>query len=379
MLIDGAVAARSDSAREVGIFLSGGLDSAVVAASLRRQRPDQAVRLVSVGYDEAGREDERPFALRFGAAMGVPHEQVVVHCKRDVPDLMVDVAWLLDDPVQDPVTLPTLARARAAAAFARVILTGDGSDELWGGYARFDDAPRRLTDYWPRTAIFCPRELGLAGWPTTYLHGVDIPAPTADPLDRIIRIEMANRLRNYHLSRIDKLIMGSGVEPRCPFLDPDVVEAALSLTARLKRPACRAKGLLADAFCPDLPTWLVDRRKQPFSVPIRNWLVDGLAGFARDMLLPANTYTGALIDPRPLFARLGGPPEVAEPSAARLWSLLQLEVWHREVARPLGRRPLRDSYRSTAQWWTRTSCSVSGAHSPSSHLHGANAADACPT
>jgi asparagine synthase (glutamine-hydrolysing) len=205
-VIDDAVAARADGSCELGVFLSGGLDSAVVAASLRRQRPDQPLRLVSVGYDVAGTEDERPFALRLGAAMGARHDQVIVHGERDVPELMVDAARLLEDPVQDPVTLPTLALARVAATFTRVILTGDGSDELWGGYQRFSAPPVELTDYWPRTAIFRPEELGLAAWPLTYLDGVDLPAMLTDPLDRILRLEFANRLRNYHLSRIDKLV-----------------------------------------------------------------------------------------------------------------------------------------------------------------------------
>jgi asparagine synthase (glutamine-hydrolysing) len=336
-LIDRAVAARADESREVGVFLSGGLDSAVVAASLHRQRPDQAVRLLSAGYDVTGAEDERPFALRIGAEIGARHDQVIVG-ERAVPELMAHAARLLEEPVQDPVTVPTLALARAAAAFTRVVLTGDGTDELWGGYARFDAAPATLADYWPRAAIFRPDELGLAAWPASYLDGIDIPMQQ-DPLDRILRVEIANRLRNYHLSRIDKLIMGTGVEPRCPHLDPAVLEAALRLPARVKRSGSRPKGLLIDAYRADLPAWLLERRKQPFSVPVRRWLAGGLGEFARDLLLQANAFTRGLVDARPLFAQLAHPPDVADPAAARVWSLLHLEVWHQEVAVPLACRP----------------------------------------
>ena len=81
-------------------------------------------------------------------------------------------------------------------------------------------------------------------------------------------LEVANRLRNYHLARVDKLTMGVGLEPRCPFLDVNVVELGLRLPASLKRPDGRPKGLLADAFAADLPDWLVARRKQPFTVPV---------------------------------------------------------------------------------------------------------------
>ena len=339
-VIDSAVAARADGARELGVFLSGGLDSAVVAASLRRQLPDQPLRLVSAGYNVPGKEDERPFALRLGTALSARHDQVIVSGERDVPGLVADAVRLLEDPVQDPVIVPTLALARAAAQFTRVVLTGDGSDELWGGYQRFSAPPAELVDYLPRTAIFRPEELGLVDWPSTYLDDIEIPATWMDPLDRILRLEVANRLRNYHLSRIDKLIMGCGVEARCPYLDPAVIGTALSLPARLKCPAGKPKALLTEAYRSDLPNWLAARKKQPFSVPIRRWLTGELAQFVRDLLIAANTFTGAIVDVRPLFVQLEGPLEMAETAAARLWALLLLEVWHREVARPLGRPPV---------------------------------------
>ena len=330
--VDGAVAARGWSGSEVGVFLSGGLDSSIVASSFCRQLPDRKVRFLSVGYDMPGWEDERAQARALAATLDRPHEEIVLHAA-EVPRLLAEVALATEDPVQDPVLVPTLRLARAAVGFTKVVLTGDGSDELWGGYARFDDVPETLDDYLPRTTIFRPEELGLPGPPASYLDGLTAPPAGLPPLDRILRLEVSNRLRNYHLSRLDKLTMAVGLEARCPFLDIEAATFALRIAAARKRPAGRPKGLLADAFAADLPGWLLRRRKQPFSVPIGAWLSGPLRGFARDTLLAQGAFIRGLIDPHPVLDRLDAAGADEAALAARIWSLLQLEVWY-DVVRP---------------------------------------------
>lgn len=332
--ISAAVKARARADGEVGLFLSGGLDSGIVAASLRRQCPEQRVRLFFIGYDEAGIEDERPKARRLAKLLDCPAEDLQLPAQ-DVPRLLRDVARITEDPIQDPVTLPTLALARAAARHTKVVLTGDGSDEIWGGYTRFDNLPTPLEKYLPRTAIFQPAELGLHDFPPSYFDGIAMPSAQLAPLDRVLRLEVANRLRNYHLSRVDKLTMHAGLEARCPFLDVRVVSLGLSLSSERKRPGGRPKGLLAASFQHLLPDWLLQRPKQPFSVPVRAWLAGGLREFATDTLLAPNALTRGLFDAQPLLSNLDTDDHAADARAAKIWSLLQLEVWHSEFASPL--------------------------------------------
>jgi len=131
--------------------------------------------------------------------------------------------------------------------------------------------------------------------------------------------------------------MASALEARSPFLDLKVSRYAESLTATEKRPENRAKGLLVDAFRPLLPQWLLDRKKQPFTVPIETWLEGPLRDFARD-ILGTTAFVRDLANPDPLFTKLSV-PETATPAAQRLWSLLHLEIWNREFARQMEKTP----------------------------------------
>ncbi|GAB0117958.1 asparagine synthetase B family protein [Acidisoma sp. 7E03] len=323
--LDAAIAARATDHFPNAVLLSGGADSSIVAASFARQRPDLPMRTFSIGYDVPGSEDETGYARRMAEHLGVAHEIVPLHAAQ-LPDLFRDAARLTEDPIADPVTLPTLLLARRVAQTTKVALSGDGSDEFWGGYARFDDVPASLDDYLRRTMVFQPEELGLAEAPASYLHGITLPLEGLDPLDRVLRLEAANRLRNYHLMRTDKLGMGAALEIRAPFLDAQVTALAQGLPATLKRPGGRPKGLLLDAYAEDLPDWLVHRRKQPFTMPILQWLTGDLRSYARDSLTAATSWTRGFVDTAAYLDRLDQAPTVE--TASRIWSLLQLEAWH---------------------------------------------------
>jgi asparagine synthase (glutamine-hydrolysing) len=329
--IDRAVAVRARPGSPVGVFVSGGLDSSIVAASLVRQRPDQPVRLFSVGYDVGGPEDERPLAHSLATSLNATYEDLRISAQ-DVPQLMADVAIRLEDPIQDPVTLPTLALSRRAAAATNVVLTGDGADEVWGGYERFDHVPATVDDYLPRTWIFQPSELGLREFPRSYLDGIAIDGDDLAPLDRVMRLELANRLRNYHLARVDKLTMSVALEARCPFLDVGVLDRALAIPSAIKRPGERPKGLLIAAFADKLPAWVIGRKKQPFTVPVRRWLAGPLRDFARDSLGSSSAFTRTFVSPGAYLDRVAVPDRDGEAAAMKVWSLLQLEAWYRHVA-----------------------------------------------
>ncbi len=313
-VLDGAIQERLAANFEQGVFLSGGLDSSLVLDSAARQARGP-LRFYSVGYDAGeGAQDERPLARRMASGYSYPHEEVQLSAEQ-VPELFLEVARFTEDPIQDPVTLPTYLLCRTASRRTKSVLTGDGSDEFWGGYERFSDPPASLEDYWPRTAIFGAEEIPP---PASYLDQIKLPPESWAPLDRILWCEASNRLRNYHLARVDKLSMACGLEVRSPFLDRQVTDLALSIPAALKRPNGVAKGLLIDAFRDVLPSWLIDRKKQPFSVPIADWLGGPLRDYAHDRL-SAGSRSRAYLDATPYLDKPA--------KANQVWSLLQLEAW----------------------------------------------------
>ena len=312
------------------VLLSGGLDSSIVAAGVsRHSSPDEPALALSIGYDIPGEEDETKYAARLAGELGMDHEVVTLH-SHDVPDMIETVAGFLEDPVEDPITLPYFAVTRYAAQRTRVVLTGDGSDEFWGGYDRFENPPDSFGEYLLRTMVFRPDEIGLGEAPESYIDSVRINS-SLDPLDRIMRGEVQNRLRNYHLSRIDKLSMASSLEVRCPFLDLELSDMAMRIPATFKRDGTRVKIPLLDASRNILPEWLLNRKKQPFSGPVLGWLQGPLASRLRAMDDRTNPRISDRIDVSALLSRFADPAN-SRTLATRVWSMVFLETWLDSVA-----------------------------------------------
>lgn len=311
------------------VFLSGGLDSSIVAAGVcRHLTGGERPLALSIGYDIDGMEDESGFAQRLAEELGMDYECVRLR-SADVPALLEETAGFLEDPIQDPITVPYFHICRHAADSTRVVLTGDGSDEFWGGYDRFEDPPMSIDEYLPRSMVFKPSEIGRETVPTHYLDSVRID-PELSPLDRILRVEVQNRLRNYHLARIDKLSMASALEARCPFLDPALSGMALRIPARHKRDGQRVKIPLLDASRGLLPRWLLERRKQPFTGPIRFWLQSSLEFRLHSMKVRTDSRISDRIDVSSLLNRFADPTQ-ASSLANRVWSLVYLETWLQSV------------------------------------------------
>ena len=307
------------------VFLSGGLDSSIVTAGVERLRVGGLDPLaLSIGYDVGTSEDETDHARRLTRELGVQHEIVMLPAA-DVPDLLERVSGFLEDPVADPITIPYFHLAGVAATETKVILTGDGADEFWGGYDRFADPPDSIDDYLPRSMVFTPSDVGRDRYPDSYLAGVPIDE-RLEPLDRIMRLEVRNRLRNYHLARIDKLSMAHGLEARCPFLDAEVSGIAMRIPGSLKRDADRVKIPLLEASRDLLPQWLLDRRKQPFTGPVLGWLRSSLRPRLQDLAGGSDSRLAARVDISGFLETLDR-PEAVGGIANRLWSLLVLETW----------------------------------------------------
>lgn len=341
-LLNEAVASRFPFNFELPIFLSGGLDSSIVAASFIKQFPEHRVHLLTIGYDVLGDEDETTRARQF--AKHVKRELFEIRMVgQDVPKVLKQVVRITEDPVQDPVTAPTLLLAQEAAKYSKVIFTGDGSDETWGGYARFADPPQNMMEYLNRTMIFEPAEIGLQKFPESYLDGIELPNSNLEPLDRILRLEVSNRMRNYHLSRVDKIMMGASVEARCPFLDTRVVTTGLRIPVSVKNNNFqRPKDILLKAFEKDLPVLMQTRKKQPFTVPCRKWFVGELRDYTVQSLTRKDAFLRKFLSPEkyitPIMIKNPTLDSIDDKTAHKIWSLIQLEIWYQEVVLPLSKK-----------------------------------------
>jgi asparagine synthase (glutamine-hydrolysing) len=338
-----------------GLFLSSGVDSGVLLATMSEltRRP---VRTFTIGYRDDGADDELPEAAAIARRFGAEHTEIVLD--RDaVFRRLPHTIWATDDLLHDYACLPTSFLAEHAARGLKVILTGEGGDEVFAGYGRYRRTPLqrwlqnlvapgsggfRTRGQWDRrwterafgaelkAAAGTRREPFITAWRAT-------PGVWSD-VARCQYADFCTWLPDDLLVKADRVLMAFGVEARVPFLDHRVVEFGLGLADRLKVRGRQGKVFLkrwAEGRIPREHLW---RPKRGFYVPVRRWLkgdiLDELA--AR---LPAN----------PVIRRWFQPDAVVElvreqqqgGNAARLvWGLMQLAIWHRIFVE--GRVPGRD-------------------------------------
>lgn len=340
-LVMRAIAARIPPALSAKCYLSGGLDSAIVAYGCAKSRASSHVEALSIGYEQPGYEDESDSAQKLADFFGLKFNRLLLKSTQ-LPALIMATTRALEDPIQDPVCVASLLLAQHVTQQGiKVAFSGDGSDEGWGGYARYEQLPSTLEDYLPRLWVFLPKELGLKEAPSTYFDDIQMPDVSLPMINQVIQFELAVRFRNYHLARLDKISMSVGLEMRCPFLDPAVMHCAIRLLEHARRPHGRAKGLLLDAFAHVLPPGLIHRKKQPFTLPINAWLQGSLKEFTHDLLMPNASFVQNYFPVKELL--LGQNSRVDKASIMlnhsycpasiehKIWSLLMLECWHQQT------------------------------------------------
>ncbi len=336
---------------------SGGLDSSLVTA-LAARRLD-GLHTFNIAYRGQWPGDERHFARQVAERCGATHHQVEAD-PDEFPSLLADVVWHLGQPNADPITISSYALfAAVRAAGFKVALTGDAADEHFGGYDRMKAAladgdnwiPRYLdalavlptghrqrlytADYRDYLAERAADELdlgsvgGSAGESAASLHAVLATGP-GGRLDAITRLETRYRLPAYHLRRVDHLSMAHAVEARLPFCQPGVVALASALPQRHRIHGESGKRALYAAARHLLPTSVLDRPKQPFTLPIAAMLRPGapLMSFAQELLAPAALARQGLLDPAAVRDLLAA--QAAEPSGPRalaVWALMVFQLW----------------------------------------------------
>ncbi|PXY21698.1 asparagine synthase (glutamine-hydrolyzing) [Prauserella sp. PE36] len=351
----------------VGAFLSGGIDSTAIAALAKEHNPDLIT--FTTGFEREG-YSEVDVAAESAAAIGVEHVVRTVSAD-EMMDTLPLIVWYLDDPVADPALVPLWFIAREARKRVKVVLSGEGSDELFGGYtiyreplslAPFEKVPggvRKLLGkvsaripegtrgkdllrrgaltleerYYGNARIF--RDDQLRGVLRTFQEGVghgDVTAPWYDlsrgwdPVARMQHVDLFTWLRGDILVKADKVTMANSLELRVPFLDAEVFRVASSIPLDQKITRETTKFALRRALDGIVPAHVLNRRKLGFPVPIRVWLRDEMYDWARGVI--SDSQTDELLDKRAVLAMLDEHKAGTLDHSRRLWALLVFMLWH---------------------------------------------------
>jgi asparagine synthase (glutamine-hydrolysing) len=381
-LLDESVRIRLMSDVPLGVFLSGGIDSSAIAGLMARQigRPLQTF---SVAFEDRAC-NELAYARQVATAIGAENHEVIVG-ERDFFDALPRLIWHEDEPIAHPSSVPLFFVSALARRHVKVVLTGEGSDELLAGYGRY---PRALLNWrlgrlWS-AAVPAPLRRALAG-ATTHLPGsagryarrsflgvehlpdltffdnfaavnlgrqrqllsprlqpfvrrehayrelmavFNHPAPTRPLLDRLLYTDLKTYLVEL-LMKQDQMSMAASIESRVPFLDHHLVEFACRLPPDRKLSGFTTKRILRDAIADVVPPAILNRPKAGFPVPFGRWLQSGWHTVARDVLLDRRARERDILSPPAVESLLGAAARGVHGSADVVWSLVNLELWLR--------------------------------------------------
>jgi asparagine synthase (glutamine-hydrolysing) len=367
----------------LGAFLSGGVDSSAVVAAMADQMAEP-VKTFSIGFAE-GDYDELPYARLVAERFGTNHHEFVV--ETDAVSIMPKLARHYGEPFADPSAIPSFYLAELTKRHVTVALNGDGGDEGFAGYLRYvgnDLAgrlarlPRPIRALGPWIGNFVPegsrsnstrarvRRLGrtlamtpglrYARWLSSFdadarrqLFTDDFAAQIGDwqpetvlldawdrstairPVERMMDTDIHTYLPADLLVKMDIATMAYSLEARSPFLDHQLMELAASLPADLKLNGSRGKLILKAALRGILPDEILDRPKMGFGVPLDRWFREELRELPSEILLDADSLDRGYFRRSAVERLIREHREGTADNATRIWVLLQLEMWHREV------------------------------------------------
>lgn len=311
-VLEDSVAVHQRSDVPYGLFLSGGIDSAAIATLMARLNA-RPVTAYTCGFTAPGARDERAQAERLARSLDLDWREVGFD-EADFWSLLPKVAAALDDPTADYATLPTYKLAEAARGTLTVVLTGEGGDELFGGYGRYR---RALRPGWLGGRPAEPRGVApdlLARW------RAQAAAPAGlTRLQQAQFADIATWLPADLLTKLDRCLMAHGLEGRTPFLDPVVADFAFSLPDRFKVRGRYGKWLLRrwlEGVCPASAPWA---RKQGFTVPVEAWIAPRAPAIAARI--------GQVRTIAEVMGEEAARAAFLEPAGAPRWPLLFLAVW----------------------------------------------------
>jgi asparagine synthase (glutamine-hydrolysing) len=373
---DEAVRIRMVADVPLGAFLSGGIDSSSVVASMALQSAEP-VKTFSIGFEES-RFNELPWAAQVARQYRTDHHEIVVH-----PDSLALVQRLVrhfDEPFGDSSAIPTFIVSEFAARYVKVVLTGDGGDEMFGGYESFFQIERRRRlDLLPgpvrRILDGIARTLPYSAYGKNFLYMISRATPlerymegnsahwflrqrmlqpawmlrpgeeatlreifpdcllpeAADVLTQALYFEATAKLSGDMLVKVDRMSMANSLEVRCPLLDHPLAELAASIPHAWKIDGGQGKKILIEAIGGRLPAELLRRPKMGFGVPLAAWFRGSLREFLWDHIGGGRFFERGIVSPDFVTAMLREHQSGRRDNNHWLWALLMLELWFREV------------------------------------------------
>ncbi|MDR6122001.1 asparagine synthase (glutamine-hydrolyzing) [Bacillus sp. SLBN-46] len=351
----------------VGSFLSGGIDSSIIASIAKEFHP--AIKTFSVGFEHNG-FSEIDVAKETAEKLGVENISYVItpeEYMNEIPKIM----WHMDDPLADPACVPLYFVAREARKHVTVVLSGEGADELFGGYniyrepqdlEIFNKIPRVGKVLLKGIANMMPEgtkgksfiERGVTPMEERYIGNAkmfteeekrdllnvyheglkytDITNPLYaesrgyDPVDRMQYIDIHTWMRGDILLKADKMTMAHSLELRVPFLDKDVFEVASKIPTSLKTANGTTKYILRKAAEGVVPEHVLNRKKLGFPVPIRHWLKNEMNDWAKKIIRESNT--DHLINKTYVLQLLEDHCQGKADNSRKIWTVLMFMVWH---------------------------------------------------
>ncbi|HEV3467922.1 MAG TPA: asparagine synthase (glutamine-hydrolyzing), partial [Pyrinomonadaceae bacterium] len=363
----------------LGAFLSGGVDSSTVVGLMSRAT-NAPVKTFSVGFREDS-FDELKYARLAARHFGTDHRELIV--TPEVCRLVDELIPHFGEPFADQSAIPTYLVSKLAREHVKVVLSGDGGDELFAGYTRYAVEQRRrgfarlplalrhglmrplsrrlphgargrnfihnvaldpLDRYVDNVSVF--NDLGKASLYTAdfrrALAGADSPAAryralaarasAGEPLDALLYLDSKTYLPGDILTKVDRMSMAVSLEARVPLLDHKLIEFAARLPASLKMRGAESKYLFRRAVRGLVPDEILDRPKQGFGVPITEWINRELRERIRDTFADARTRRRGLVEPAYVDVLLAEHERGRRDHSPALWSLFILELWHRAFA-----------------------------------------------
>lgn len=306
-----------------GLFLSGGIDSSALLALMRRAT-DSRVMALTVGWEGGWAADESHEAERLAKVMGADCHRLEM-TEHDFWTLAPRIAAAIDDPTADAAVLPTYMLGQAAADFRlKVALSGEGADELFGGYARYrkQRAPWRWISRPPRTGGLFRSVPPLDDWREGLADAETLAAHGHTRMQAVQATDIAEWLPNDLLNKLDRCLMIHGVEGRTPFLDPAVAAFAWRLGDQQKASLRYGKVLLREWLAKAFPQAGAFAKKKGFKPPVGRWITSRLPQLSP--LLKTNPGLAATLPHDAVATILGQSDEVPQ----RAWSLLFYALWH---------------------------------------------------
>ena len=384
-----AVEGQSIADVPLGAFLSGGVDSSTIVA-LMQSRSSNRVKTFTIGFDEAG-FDESPHARAVANHLGTDHHEIRVSSKL-AQQVIPLLPWMYDEPFADSSQIPTYLVCRAAKQNVTVALSGDGGDELFGGYNRYFLGPR----IWSRLALLpfpLRRILGnaiglvpikawdqltqLAGvsrlgdkvhrlglrlnsvrtmdelcwsfvseWdPTCVVRGTSQVSPSPwesndalpaglNSVERMMFRDAVTYLPDDILCKVDRAAMACSLETRVPFLDHRVVELAWRLPLNMKIRGNTGKWALRQVLYKYVPKELIERPKAGFAIPIGQWLRGPLRDWAEGLLGESRLRQEGYFYPEPIRKAWAEHLTGRRDHTPKIWSILMFQAWLEDQSKP---------------------------------------------